>query len=225
MNYFGTWNEAIKASLLNIWAQVTSLIPEIIGALLILIAGLIIATGLGQLAKKLVHLTRVDALFVKIGIGKKFDEVGVKFSVSGIVGWIIKWFFIIVTLIAVVDILQLEQVTEFLQDVASYIPHVVVAVVILVIGVVVGQFVYQVVEKSLKASHLTADVSHLLAAIAKWAIVITALLASLVQLNIATQLIEILFTGFVAMLALALGLAFGLGGREEAKKFLEKIGR
>ncbi|MBI2639158.1 hypothetical protein HYW83_06255 [Candidatus Peregrinibacteria bacterium] len=224
MNYFKTWNEAIVASLQNIWAKIVSLVPEVIGALLILVVGLIVAAALGKLAKKLVHLTHVDALAHKLGATQKFEDMGMKFSISGIIGWIVKWFFIIVALIAAVDILKLQQVTKFLQDVALYIPNVVVAVVILVIGLVIGQFAYQVVEKTSKASHLTARSGDVLAAIAKWAIVIFALMASLTQLSIATQLIQILFTGFVAMLALALGLAFGLGGKEKANHLLEKLG-
>lgn len=225
MNYFATWNEAIKASLQNIWTKITSNVPEILGALLVLIVGLVIAAGLGKLATKLVHLTRVDMLFSKVGVAKKFEDAGVKFSVSGVVGWIVKWFFIIVTLIAVVDILKLEQVTKFLQDVALYIPNVIVAVIILVIGLVIGQFAFQIVEKSSKASHLTETAGDALAALAKWSIVIFALLASLTQLSIATDLIKILFTGFVATLAIALGLAFGLGGKDKASHFLEHLGK
>lgn len=225
MNYFSTWNEAIKASLQNLWAKIVSLVPEIVGALVILIVGLVVASALGKLAKKLVHYTRVDNLVQKLGVAQKFENVGLKFSISGLVGWVVKWFFIIVTLIAVVDILKLDQITKFLQDVALYLPNVVVAILILVIGLVIGQFVYQVVEKTSKASHLTAHVGDTLAAIAKWAIIIFALMASLSQLSIATRLIEILFTGFIAMLALALGLAFGLGGKEKAAKYLEQLGK
>lgn len=225
MNYFETWNEAIKASLQNIWGKVTGLVPELIGAIVVFIIGLIAASLLGKLVKKIVNYTHIDKLVHKLGIAAKFENVGVHFSISGIVGWIVKWFFIIVTLIAVVDILKLTQITQFLQDVALYIPNVVVAVIILVIGLVIGQFVYQIVEKSSKASHLTSSVGDALAAIAKWAIVIFALMASLSQLSIATKLIEILFTGFIAMLAIAFGLSFGLGGKEKASKFLEGMGK
>lgn len=224
MNYFKTWNEAIIASLQNIWGKIVSFVPEVIGALIVLLVGLLVAAALGKLAKKLVHLTHVDALAHKLGATQKFEDIGMKFSISGIIGWIVKWFFIVVALIAAVDILKLQQVTKFLQDVALYIPNVIVAVVILVIGLIIGQFAYQIVEKTSKASHLTAHASDVLAAIAKWSIVIFSLMASLTQLSIATQLIQILFTGFVAMLAVALGLAFGLGGKEKASHFLEKLG-
>lgn len=222
MNYFEDWNEAVVASLQNLWAKIVAYIPELLGALLVLIIGLIIAHGLSKLAKKLVELTKVDGVIAKVDATKKLKDAGVKVSVSGLIAWIVKWFAIVVTLVAVVDILRLEQINLFLQEVALYIPNVIVAVIILAIGLVVGQFVYDVVEKSAKTAHVTKHTADSLAALAKWAIVIFTFMASLAQLNVATSLIEILFTGLVAMLALALGLAFGLGGKEHASKWLSK---
>ena len=225
MNYFQTWNEAITASLQNLWGQIIAFVPSLIGALLVLIVGLILASVLSKLAHKLIVLTKVDSLVHKIDVAKKLEESGVKFTFSGLIAWLIKWFFIIVTFIAVVNILNLTEVTKFLQDVARYIPNVVVAVIILAVGLVVGQFVHDVVDKSAKASHITAHTAHTLSAIAKWALIIFALLASLTQLKVAIELIQILFTGLVAMLALAMGLAFGLGGKEHATRWLDKVTR
>lgn len=223
MNYFQDWNDAVVASLQNLWAKIVAFVPELLGALIILILGLILASVLSKLAYKLVKLTKVDVLVKKIDASKKLDEAGLKLSFAAIIAWIIKWFFIIVTLIAVVDILKLEQVNTFLQDVALYLPNVVVAVIILAIGLVVGQFTGEVVEKSTKASNITKHTSEILSALAKWSITIFALLAALVQLGVATNLINILFTGLVAMLALAFGLAFGLGGKDHAAQWLDKV--
>ncbi len=222
MNYFSDWNQAVVASLQNLWNKVVAFVPELVGALVILIVGLVVAHFLSKLAHKLVNLTHVDKLVDKLDATQKLEEVGLKFSFASIIAWIVKWFFIIVTLIAVVEVLKFTQVTVFLQKVAEYLPNVVVAVIILAIGLVVGQFVHDVVEKSAKASNVTSHTAHMLSAIAKWALIIFALLASLVQLGVATNLIETLFMGLVAMLALAFGLAFGLGGKEHASKWLDK---
>lgn len=222
MNYFADWNEAVVASLQNLWAKIIAFVPELLGALIVLLLGLILAHGLSKLAYKLIQLTKVDDLVKKIDATKRLKEAGVKLSFAALIAWIIKWFIIIVTLIAVVDILKLQKINEFLQDVARYLPNVIVAVIILAIGLVVGQFIYDVVEKSAKTAHVTKHTADSLAALAKWSIVIFTLLASLVQLGVATNLIEILFTGLVAMLALGFGLAFGLGGKEHASKWLDK---
>lgn len=223
MNYFQTWNEAITASIQNLWSQIIAFVPSLFGALLVLIVGLILSSILSKLAHKIVELTKVDSLVHKIDGAKKMDEMGVKINISNLIAWLVKWFFIIVTLIAVVNILKLTEVSKFLQDVANYIPNVVVAVVILAIGLVVGQFVHDIVERSAKASKVTTHTAHSLSAVAKWALVVFSLMASLTQLKVAPELIQILFTGLVAMMALAFGLSFGLGGKEQASKWLEKM--
>jgi hypothetical protein len=152
-----------------------------------------------------------------------FDHLGTQFKVSTLIGWVVKWFFIVVTLLAVVNILNIPQVSSFLDQVLLYIPNVVVAIIILALGLIAGNFFYNVVNRAATASHMSAAAVSGLAALAKWAIVIFALMAALVQLGIAAGLIQILFTGFVAMLALAGGLAFGLGGRDKAARWLDKI--
>ncbi|MBD3327829.1 hypothetical protein GF340_00835 [Candidatus Peregrinibacteria bacterium] len=222
MNYFETWREAIQASLNNVWAQIVSFIPELVGALIVLIIGLILANLLGRLVYKLVTFTKIDSLLKKIDMIKKLNTAGVKVNFSSLIGDIVKWFFIIVTLIAVVEILQFTKVVDFLNQVAFYLPNVVIAVLILAIGLVFGQFVYDVIEKSAKTSKVTKGTAHMLALLGKWSIVIFALLSAIIQLGVAIELIQILFTGFVAMLALGVGLSFGLGGKEQAKKWIEK---
>jgi len=112
-------------------------------------------------------------------------------------------------------------VTNFLNSIILYIPNVVVAVVILSAVFLIGNFVYNVVKGSTKAAGVMS--ATLLAAIAKWAIVIFGFFAALIQLGIATSLVNTIFVGIVAMLSLAGGLAFGLGGRDEAALIIKKL--
>ena len=219
---FENWGDAVMASLQNVWNQLLNGLPTFVAALVVLIAGVLIASFLGKLAKKLVSYAQVDSLVGKTGVQ---DQLGTSISISDLIGWIVKWFFIIATLLAVVNILNIEQVTSFLEQVLLYIPNVVAAVIILALGLIAGNFFHDVVERATTASGMTTASVGALSAIAKWAIVIFSLMAALVQLGIAAELIQILFTGFVAMLALAGGLAFGLGGREKASKWLDKVDR
>ena len=219
---FENWGEAVMASLQNVWNQLLNGLPTFVAALVVLLAGILIASFLGKLAKKLVEYAQVDSLVGKTGVQ---DQLGTRVSVSDLIGWIVKWFFIIATLLAVVNILNIEQVTSFLEQVLLYIPNVVAAVIILALGLIAGNFFHDVVERTTHASGMSEASVSALSAIAKWSIVVFALLAALVQLGIAANLIQILFTGFVAMLALAGGLAFGLGGKDKASKWLEKIDR
>ncbi len=220
MQYFETWRQAVTASLQGLLLKVTDFLPNFIAALLVLIIGIIVAASLAKIIKKLIELTRVDKLLDKLGVNDAFKAFG-KISIGGIIGGLVKWFLIIVVLMAVADILQMSQINEFLKQVAGFLPNVVIAVVVMMIGFVGGNFVYEIVFRSVKAAKMHSP--RFLANAAKWSIIIFALMASLIQLNIAAALVQTLFTGFIAMMAIAGGIAFGLGGKEKAAEWLEGL--
>ena len=219
---FQSWGDAISASLQNVWTQFLNGLPTFLAAFVVLVIGILIASFLGKLVKKVLDMGKIDDLVNRTGVN---NQLGTSISITTVIAWVVKWFFIIATLLAVVNILNIEQVTEFLNQVLLYIPNVVVAIIILALGVIAGNFVHNVVDGTASASGMSQAAVDAMAAISKWAIVIFALMAALVQLGIASNLIQILFTGFVAMVALAGGLAFGLGGREKASRWLDKIDR
>ena len=144
-------------------------------------------------------------------------------SAAGLVGWVVKWFFIIVTLIAVADILRWPQLTNFLESVALYLPNVIIAVLILLVGFILGNGLRDLVTKAVRASELPEASAGLLGTVARWAVIVFAIMATLTQLGVAADLVKILFTGLIAMLALAGGLSFGLGGKDHASLWLTKI--
>lgn len=220
MNYFETWRDAVTASLQDLFTTVVNYLPNLVAAIIVLIVGILIAASLGSLVEKLVEFTRVDKLIDKLGVNKSLKAFG-KVKISVILGWLVKWFLIVVVLIAVAGVLELPQIINFLEEIARFLPNVVIAVVILLIGFIGGNFVYEVVLRSVKAAkgHSAA----FLANIAKWAIIVFALMAGLIQLNIAKSLVQTLFTGLIAMVALAGGIAFGLGGQDKAKEWLQDI--
>jgi len=196
-------------------------LPQILAALIIIIVGWIIAVILGKLVKKLLDLTRVDKALDRLGLKRVREDTGLRLSVSGFVGGLVKWFLIIVAVLAAADILGLAQISEFLRSILVYFPNIVVSVVIVIIGVLVGNFVHRLVLGAGKAAKLPSIPA--IAVFAQWAIIIFSVLAALVQLQVASSLIQILFTGIVAMLAIAGGLAFGLGGRNMASGLLDKL--
>lgn len=220
MQYFETWKQAVTASLQGLLLKVTDFLPNFIAALIVLIIGILVAASLAKIIKKLIELTRIDKLLDKLGVNDAFKAFG-KISVGGIIAWLVKWFLIVVVLMAVADILQMSQINEFLKQVAGFLPNVVIAVVVMMIGFVGGNFVYEIVYRSVKAAKMHSP--RFLANAAKWSIIIFALMASLIQLNIAAALVQTLFTGFIAMMAIAGGIAFGLGGKEKAGEWLDSL--
>ena len=213
--------DILQGSVLGVWESMIMFLPNILGALIIFILGLIIAVVLRHAVIKVVNLLRIDDLAAKFELKQTFDRVGIRLNVGEFLGWIIKWFFIIVALVAATDILGWDQVTDYLKQVVLYIPNVIISVIILLAGILLANFVRSIVKSAVEAAKLTS--ADFLSGIARWAILIFSFMAALVQLQIAPDLIRVLFTGLVAMLALAGGLAFGLGGKDHAARFLERL--
>lgn len=214
--------EVIATSLQSLYDRIADLVPVLAVAIIVLILGWIVGTGLGNLIEKILEAVKVDSLANSLGLDRLSARTGKKLSVAVFGNWLVKWFFIIATFVAAADILGLSQVSSFLYgDVIPYFGNVIVAVAIMLIGMVAARFLEGIVRHSLRAGGL--HTSDTLALITKWAVLIFAFLAALSELRVATSFIQTLFTAFVAMLAIAGGLAFGLGGRDHAKKVLDAI--
>ena len=214
--------EVIAVSLQSLYERIAGFVPVLIVSLVVLILGWIVGIGLGNLVQKLLEIIKVDALANSLGLDRLSGRVGRKLSVAVFGNWLVKWFFIVATFVAAADILGLQQVSTFLYgEVIPYFGNVIVAVAILLIGMVAASFLEGIVRNSLRAGGL--HTSDTLALITKWSVLIFAFLAALSELRVATEFVQTLFTAFVAMLAIAGGLAFGLGGKEQARKVLDAI--
>jgi len=118
-------------------------------------------------------------------------------------------------------VLGLTQLSEFLDGLVAYLPNVIAAVAILIIGILVANLLYSIVKNASESAKLKS--SSFLASLTKWSIFVFAFIAALVQLKIAADLLTVLFTGIVVMIAIAGGLAFGLGGKDAARDIINKI--
>ncbi len=216
-----TWQEAIQSSLQDLWIGIIGFLPELIGAFLILVLGWFIAIGLGRFVASVLQLTKVDLLFEKLKVHNFFKKFGSKMHVSDFIGTLVRWFLSIVAVVAAADVLGLDSVNEFLVKVLYYIPNVLAAVVIMLAAVVLAHFAHHFVKGAVKSAGLMS--ANALAMLSKWVILAFGVLAALVQLGIATALVQTLFIGIVAMFALAGGLAFGLGGKDLARTILSDL--
>lgn len=221
MSGIQTWGEAITISLLGMWGSFISFVPSFIGALIVFLVGWVISSALGKIVEKVVKTIKIDSAFQNIGWGNWLADMGISSNIAAFLGGLVKWFLVLVFLMAATDILQLNQVTAFLNNILMYIPNVVVAVIIMAIVFLLGNFVYGVVKGSTRAAGVMS--ATLLATVSKWSIITFGILAALLQLGIAESLVNTIFIGIVAMLSLAGGLAFGLGGRDEAAAILKKL--
>ena len=217
------WGEILTASFAEVWFKIISWIPNVLGAVIIFILGLFVAEGLGRLIAKLVKKIYVDRAVETTGLKKILERVGFKTEVSKALGLLVTWFLYAVVLVAAAEILGLNQISQFLRSVVLYIPNVIIAVVILIVGIVVSNFIQTLVTETAVAAKWSA--AYFLANVARWAILVFTFMAALIQLKVATELIQILFTGLVLTFALAGGIAFGLGGKDKAKEILDRLGK
>lgn len=220
-----SWGDAIRVSLMNMVNTVVNFIPQLIVAIILLIVGLIVARVLGRLTERLIAYTRLNQLFYRTGVSGDMARVGLNLNFSAMFGWLVQFFIIVATLVTVADILRFEQISQFLRNVLNYIPNVFVGVVILGIGLIAGNILGNIVGRATSGSERYASMSWLLSSLARWSIIIFSLMTALIQIGIAPSLIQIIFGGLVVALSLAIGLAFGLGGRDRARDLLDQANR
>lgn len=216
-----SWTEVTLSSLQKLWGQVIAFLPSLIGALIIVIAGLIVAWCLRLIVERIINALKIDVLLKKLGVGAYIERAGLHLNSGKFLGLLVYWFFIIVFVLAATDVLGLWGVSTFLRDVLSYIPNIIVAVLIMLAAVLLANFLRGLVRASVTSAKLHA--SKFLGSLAWWTIVIFGFLAALIQLGIATSILNTIVTGFIAMVALAGGLAFGLGGKDYAAHLIEKF--
>lgn len=210
--------ETVLDSFITLWNGFVVLIPQLLAAFLILVIGWVVAVVVGHVVTRLIRVLWIEKAVEKLRVKEMFAEIGFKFDFAHLIGWLVKWFLLIVFFIATADILGLTQITTFLNSVVLYIPNVIIAVVIVFLGVIIGSFTGDLVHKTVRASKLHSGET--LGGIAKWAIIVFAFMAALMQLGIAAEMADTLFKGFITMVAIAGGLAFGLGGRDTAEHML-----
>ncbi|MES2216221.1 MAG: hypothetical protein V4481_02910 [Patescibacteria group bacterium] len=220
MMFIENWGDVFTRSLQGVWYGVASFVPNLIIALIIFAIGWVLASLIERLVESLFKALKIDAALRSAGLEEVIKRAGHSLNSGWFVGMLVKWFVIVVFLLASFDVLGLNQVNSFLAEVVSYIPQVIVAVIILMVAVVVGNAMHRLVVASSKAAHVRS--AELLGRITKWSIWIFALLAALYNLGVAPALIQTVVMAVFAGGALAIGLAFGLGGKEVAQKLIER---
>lgn len=218
----GTWGSIFQQSLQDIWLGTAAFLPKFIVAIIILIIGWVFGDIVDRIIAQIIKAIKVDDVLRGVKLDTLVGRAGMNLDSGRFLGGLVKWFIIIVFLVASFDVLGLAQVNNFLQQVVLiYLPEVIVAVLIILAAAVIADFLGKVVTGAARAAQIKS--AALAGTITRWAIWIFAILAALAQLNIAASFATTLFTGIVVAISLALGLSFGLGGQEAAARFIEKV--
>jgi len=217
------WYDVTLKALGDLWDGFIAFLPSLIGALIIFIIGWIIAVGVGKLVAEILRRVKFNQIFEREGWRSALEKADIKVDISGFIGAIFKWVLMIVFLLAAVDVLGLEAFGVFLNKVLAFLPNVIVAALVFVVAVIISDLLEKIVRASVEG--VKVGYGQLIGGIVKWSIWIFAILIILHQLGIGAELIETLVTGIVALIAIAGGIAFGLGGKDTAAEVLDTIRR
>jgi hypothetical protein len=218
---FDEIKEVLVQSYETFFNELASFLPNIIGALLILIIGWIIAKLVKTAAVRLLKLIRLDVVTEKAKIDQFLKDGGSDKSAIDILGGIIYWLIMLIVILAGLNTLGLGVASELVNQIILYIPNVIVAVLALIFGVFLAGFIAQIVTTYL--SNVGVENASVVGAVAKYAIIFFVVSLSLSQLNIGDELVSNAFLLLFGSVCLALGLAFGLGGKEWAARMIDKM--
>ena len=217
------WYDITSEALSNFWTSFINFIPNLIVAIIVFLIGWIIAVIIGKIISQILMRLQFNRLFEKASWREALEKAEIRLNPAEFIGAIFKWILVIIILLIAVEILGLTQFQILLNNFIGWIPNLIVAVVIFVVAVIVADLLDKVVVAGVK--RIGIEYVGLLGLIIRWAIYIFAGLAILVQLGVALALINTLIVSFFGMLALAFGLAFGLGGKDAAAKLIEDLRR
>ena len=214
------WSEAMMTSLAGGLAMFFAAIPKVIAFAVILVVGWFIANLIAGLAARALRLVRFNELSERSGFTTFVRNIGVQTDPAGFLGLVAKWFMRLIVLVVAFDALGLPAVSDVLRQLLLWLPNLAVGIVVLVIGGLLANAAAGIV----RGATSSAGFAHpeLLATVARVSVWIFAIIVAVNQLGIAQTLVNTLFMGAVALVVIALGLSFGLGGREVAGKLLAK---
>ncbi len=213
-------SEAIVFSLYNALNRFISFLPALIGALLIVVIGWFVSGFIARLIERGLKALGLELAVERSGIGDFVRRSGTTMTTSGIIAALIKYSIFLIFVQAAAEVLGIPQLTEIINRIILYIPNVIVAMAIIVIGSFIAQFLAGLVRSSV--SELGVGNPSLLGKLTQYIVVGFSIIAAIDQLEIAPTLVNTLLIGLIGAVALAVGLAFGLGGREVAGEIARK---
>ena len=207
--------------------QLVVFVANLVLALVVFIIGYLVSIGIGKVISELLKSVKFNKLFEKEGWKKSLQRANVEVNPSEFIGAIFKWVFVVVSLLIAVDVLGLKTFAGFLTQVLDYVPNVIVAVLVFVVAIIVSDIVEKIVRVTVE--RLKVGYGYVAASIVKWAIWVFTFFLILGQLLPTNAFIIALYNslvyGIVGALALGIGLAIGLGGKETAGKIISDMYR
>ncbi|MDV6879665.1 mechanosensitive ion channel [Pseudomonas aeruginosa] len=213
---FDIWTQSLLTAMNTLWGKLAGFIPNLLGALVVVLLGFVIAKLLDALLSKLLAKLGLDR-----GLTKLLARVGIQVPVSTLVGKIVYWFVLLVFLVSAAESLGLQRVSATLDVLALYLPKVFGAALVLIVGVLLAQLVNSVVRGA--ADGVGLEYANGLGRIAQWLVIIISISVAVGQLEVKTDLLNYIIAIVLITVGLAAALALGLGSREVAGQIIAGI--
>lgn len=213
--------EVFLDSLNQFWVQLVHFVPKLLAVIVILFFGWIIAKLTRMAIKRILELTHFDQFAQKSGLESFINSGNFNVSLSGIISQVVYWLVITLFIITGANILGLSEIAGLLQQLAGYLPRIILAILVVIFGTLLARFVNKLMFAWLHG--IKFEHALVVSTSAEYCVQILALFVALEQLGIGTQLIHSLFVIVFGAIFLALAIAFGLGGKEWAARTIEKL--
>jgi small-conductance mechanosensitive channel len=204
-----------------IWQNLTEISPPVFWAGVVFIAGVLIAKWIGALVAAFLNKIKLNQVLKRLGTEDALSKIDSRLNAPKFFGGIVKWFFIVLFMMASSEILGFSQLSQFFQKIISYFPNIFISALIFLVALFLTDFSQKIVIGTLEEERITY--SRFLGRAIRWLIWLFAILAILYQLQITPSLILTVFIGMIMTISLALGVAFGLGGKDLAAKILKEL--
>ena len=222
-NIWVTWGDVFNASLQNLWWGFIQFAPKLIVAIIFFVVGWVLGNLVAKAFEHVVGALKIDKFFESVGMSNFFKKAGMNLNTGYFIGQVVKWFIIIVFLLPSLKLVGLDMVAVFLEgSVLGFLPRVIIAAFILIIATVVAEALSKAITAGARGMNLRS--ANMLGEVVKYAVWVFAFIIALGQLGIAETYMNILFAGIIGMFAVAGALAFGLGAKDAAGRFISKLG-
>ncbi|MDD5458655.1 MAG: hypothetical protein PHF37_04620 [Phycisphaerae bacterium] len=215
------WKSLIIDPIREMLTKIMAYLPVLLGALIILTVGWIVAKAIRRIVDWLLKTVRFDMMADKAGISEVLRKGNLETTAREVVSGLVYWLIMIMVLVMVVNALGLPKASDILASLFAYIPKVIAALFVLIVAMFLASFVSGIVRTAAGNANLPSP--DIFAGISRWAIIIFAVTISLGELGIGTLLVTATFNIILGGIILALALAFGLGGKDAAARYLDEL--
>lgn len=216
-----TWTQSLVGAMSALWQKIAAFIPNLIGALVVVVVGFVVARLLDALLSKLLAKLGLDRLMQGTGLSKMMARVGIKVPASTLIGRIIYWFVLLVFLVSALESLGLERISATLDTLALYVPKVFAAALVLVAGILLAQLLNSVVSGA--AEGVGIDYAGALGRLSQGLVIIISVSVAIGQLEIKAELLNYVIAIILLSIGIAVALAIGFGCRGIAAQIIAGI--